>query len=262
MRLTLPSLGFVFVVLLCITPAFEAVHASDACFSTHVSGSGANRMDICISSHGNLVQFTSPTEHIRVGTIGEGYAVCSNNGAVVHGYDAAFTEGPWLGDPTIDQPNGPNTFPLTITRTTIDGVFSVKQKFAMDAKEKDVTITMTLKNISAATVPTVEVSRYVDADVDEDSTPRSVGRLTDSVWFTANDPSPMTYGLSLIAGTLATGHTTRIENEPDFIGTTHAGCDPSTNPTVGPGYSGRITYQLGDFTKGKSKTITYVYRRY
>jgi hypothetical protein len=121
---------------------------SASCFSTHTSGSGTTFVKVCFSNHGNLVQFESPAgfEHIRVGSFGEGYVVCS--GTTAHGFDAGSTEA-GFGAPTISQPNGANTFPLTITRTTTNGVFQLRQTFAWDTTEKDVTITMTLTNRSS-----------------------------------------------------------------------------------------------------------------
>ena len=74
------------------------------CFSTHVSGSGPNFLKICITGGGDLGHFESPSGLEHLG--GEGYAVCSNGGGVVHGHT---WEG--FGPPVISQPNGANTFP-------------------------------------------------------------------------------------------------------------------------------------------------------
>jgi hypothetical protein len=49
-----------------------------------------------------------------------------------------------FGAAIINQPNGANTFPLTITPDTTDGFFRLQQTFSRDAAEKDVTITMKL----------------------------------------------------------------------------------------------------------------------
>src|SRR5512139_422610 len=57
---------------------------SATCHTTLTSGSGSTYMKICISNHGNLMQFESPYgsgDHIAQ----EGYALCS--GQYVYGYD-------------------------------------------------------------------------------------------------------------------------------------------------------------------------------
>ena len=92
------------------------VAQSAVCHTTLTSGTGANFMRVCISNHGNLINFLSPSmsfDHIS----SEGYAICDNSGAgeFVSGYDTGFSES-GCGDPTISQPNGANTLPLTITR--------------------------------------------------------------------------------------------------------------------------------------------------
>ncbi|HEX3033904.1 MAG TPA: hypothetical protein VHT73_02070, partial [Thermodesulfobacteriota bacterium] len=157
------------IVVLLMLATYELSMANTSCHTTLSSGSGANFMKICISNHGNPVQFESPKnfEHIRLGSIGEGYVVCSNLTSVVHGYDAGFAES-GFGPPTINQPNGSNTLPLTITRDTTDGVFRLKQTFSRDSNEKDVTITMTLTNISSSNRSDVILDRYFDGDIDND----------------------------------------------------------------------------------------------
>ncbi len=79
------------------------------CHTTVASGSGANLVKICVTSHGNLTLFKSPAgaEHIRVGTTYEGYLLCTPSASAI---DGASVESGFL-EPTITQPGGPNTFP-------------------------------------------------------------------------------------------------------------------------------------------------------
>src|SRR5262245_28298059 len=135
-------------VLSCLLALSSPSQASTTCDNQLTFGTGPNRITICVSDHGNLVGFESPgsREHIRVETIGEGYVVCSDDlPPFFSAYDAGFDESGW-GAPTKNQPRGPNTFPLTIIRTTADGSFKLKQTFDWDPTLKEVIISMTLTN--------------------------------------------------------------------------------------------------------------------
>ena len=80
--------------LLALSAIADPQAAWAGCFSTETSGNGA---------------------------IGEGYRVCVGTGGVTKfGHDAGLQEA-GFGPPTINQPNGPNPFPLTVTRNTTDG---------------------------------------------------------------------------------------------------------------------------------------------
>jgi hypothetical protein len=131
--------------------------ASNICHTTLTSGSGATFFRFCISNHGNLLTFEAPlgNDHIAA----EGYALCHANATTVDGYDTGGSEA-GCGAPTITQPNGANTLPLSITRSC--GCLRLKQDFARDTPERDVTITMTVTNICTATLQNVYVSRYFD----------------------------------------------------------------------------------------------------
>jgi hypothetical protein len=80
------------------------------------------------------------------------------------GHDTgAVREG--FGPATIAQPN-PGAFPLTVTRNTSDGKFKLTQVWDRpDAVEKGITVTMTLKNRSNATISSVALSRSGNYDV-------------------------------------------------------------------------------------------------
>ena len=63
----------------------------------------------------------------------EGYVVC---GSGANAWDAGPSESGW-GSPTISQPNGANTVPLTITRDTTNGKLRLTQRFTRDATEQE-----------------------------------------------------------------------------------------------------------------------------
>jgi hypothetical protein len=135
--------------------------------ASFASGTGATRFEVRVSNHGNLSSFESPAGAEAVSAGREGYAVCSFSSAggdVVHGHDTGDVAA-GFGPATIVQPN-PGAFPLTVTRNTTDGKFRLKQVWNQpDAVEKDITVTMTLKNTSNATIGGVALSRSGDYDV-------------------------------------------------------------------------------------------------
>lgn len=151
-------------------PPTPSIDDSGACQSTYSFGSGLTAFTTCITADGNVAQFLvggegGPYEHIRVGDVTEGYTLC-NAGATAR-YDAAGgTEG-GFGAPTINQPGGPGTFPLTITRSTADGQLALQQRFTASAT-RTVTIKMAVTNTSAVSRTGVRVARFVDADIDND----------------------------------------------------------------------------------------------
>jgi hypothetical protein len=166
------------------------VEAATGCFSTHTFGAGLTRLDFCISNHGNIVQFACPEteEHIRVKHMllngqpvyqpREGYILCGGGNAY---YDVGFGESGW-GAPAITQPNGPNTFPLTICRTTTDGNWTLcQQGHTRNTAEKELKFSMKLtNNTNSPQVATPE--RYFDGDFDGDAAEDIYDRTGNSVW--------------------------------------------------------------------------------
>src|SRR5215211_4207280 len=130
--------------------------------ASFANGTGANFLGVKVSDHGNLTSFESPAGQEQVFAGNEGYAVCSGSGLTVHGHDTGSVVGGFAA-PTFSQPTV-GAFPLTVTRRTTDGKFQLTQVWAKpDPVEKDVTVTMTLKNISGAPINTnVLLSRSGD----------------------------------------------------------------------------------------------------
>lgn len=240
--------------------------ADTNCFSSYTNGSGPTLLKFCVSQNGTIPQFESPATSQEL-VAEEGYAVasqCGTTSAVTHGADAGINEG-GFNVPVITQVNGPNTFPLTITRTTTDGVFKLTQSFGRNNAEKSVSITMTLKNLSATTVPNVLLTRYfTDALF---ITLNRFARSFDSVWGWDG------YGFSLTAENPAIAHATVVQDRNSWLsggpGGLGDGCVISsavdtgtpTNPTSN-GWAGRFVYQLGNMGPGAAKTVKVEYRRY
>jgi hypothetical protein len=239
--------------------------------ASFTNGSGANYLRVAVSDHGNLTGFESPFG-IFQNSGGEGYALCSNAGATVHGYDVAGSEA-GFGTPTFAQPNGAGTFPLTVTRNTTDGKFKLTQVWATpDAGEKDVTVTMTVKNLSSSTINNVFLSRGGDFDVGNASSDR--GALTGDSAFLWDDrigptnqaeDTPAT-GLQLTALTFATSHGPDIDTLAHWVtgdAARYKHCDDFTEltPTGRADLAMRVVYKLGNLSAQQSKTVKYEYGR-
>ena len=243
--------------------------------ATFQSGADATYLLIQASDHGYLTVFESPAG--RDTLFADGYAVCSGGGAVVHGYDVSGTEEGFEA-PTIEQPN-PGAFPLTVTRNTTDqlnGGFQLTQVWNKpDATEKDVTVTMTLKNTSPTTKSGVRLSRTTDMDVGSNSANTDYAgdlgaRTTDSAfqWDDVSGPEPdPPEGRTLTALTFKTPHTTAIEPFTSWAGATgtRLGCTPvaQTTPvtTTTEDLTMRVVYNLGNMAAGQSKTVKFKYGR-
>lgn len=90
-------------------------------------GAGQTFTSFGITTHANVLSLQSPAghEHLNAFLLENGYQICSNG--VSRGYDIASEESAW-GPTFTSQPNGPNTFPLEITRTTADGVLTITRR--------------------------------------------------------------------------------------------------------------------------------------
>jgi len=143
----------------------EAPDAPYACQSTYTSGCGQTYLSFCVTQNGNLANFSSPSGYNQLYANAEGYAVCD--------YDSNYSYYDWgqYGDSgnwqnsIVTQPKGPNTFPLTIKRTTSDGVWTLTQAFSRNTTTPAVKITMTLKNNSEVS-RTAYFMRFADIDAD------------------------------------------------------------------------------------------------
>jgi hypothetical protein len=232
-----------------------AVEASTNCFSTFAIGT----LTYCVSEHGNIVRFTSPAaapEHIRIGVIREGYALCAANvlgGAQQISFDSGNAEAGWQAAVTIVQPV-PNALPLTITRRTLNGI-ELSQSFFHNANEKEVFVTMTIRNLSGATRFNVMLDRYFDGDIAGTPAGDRYTRSADAVW---GDDGPHALALRNISGLASPVHTTAVH---PFIGFNAASCNqPSlATPTALGDFVGRLSYQFGNLVNGSIRSVRVQY---
>ena len=229
----------------------------------------ADFFGVKVSDHGNLLSFESPAGHEAVFPGREGYALCSQSGGLVRGYDTGTAE-EGFGPPKFKQPN-PGKFPLSITRNTTDGDFQLKQVWAKpDATEKTVTVTMTVKNISNGSDFFVVLSRSGDFDVGSSALDQGA-RTSDSVWqwddVSSPVQEPLPGGTMLTALTWGIPHNTFIEQSSAWAvaGGTREECLTASGlptPTSVQDLAMRVIYLFpGLLSSGQSRTLKFQYGR-
>jgi hypothetical protein len=122
-----------------------------------------------ISTHGNLISYFSPNsstsghyEHVGVGAFSEGYVLCYTNpssGRNVDAFDTGSSESGFGASTTTLSP-------VTVTRTTSDGVLRLKQTISFDAATNSVFFTMVVTNLKGVRVRNIVLRRQVDFDTD------------------------------------------------------------------------------------------------
>ena len=238
-------------------PVAPVVEASTNCFATFAIGT----LTYCVSEHGNIARFSSPAaapEHIRIGVIREGYAVCAATAAGAApaiSYDSANAEAGWQAAVTIVQPNGANTLPLCITRRTL-GNLEVQQCFSHIANEREVDITMTVRNLSGATRYNVMMDRYFDGDIAADPGDDRYTRSTDAVW---GEDGIHTLVLANISG-LAYPHTAAVHTFGGFLANACNQASVAT-PTAAGDFVGRVSYQFGNLVANAVRSVRVQYRK-
>lgn len=245
----------------------KAETSTTYCFS---SGANETGFDFCLSSNGNITLLRSPvggsTEHIRVGVITEGYAVCDSD-------DIAYDYGSSVSVPGIHRAAfGPTTvvsgcaggsLPCTLQRDTANGKYRLKMVFNWNTIDKEINITTTLTNLQSVPANNVVLMRFADADVE--GTFEDIGDISrDSSWARQGPGPGLRLGLSALTPKIPHWVALQGPNPPtdylscinDNIAATPyqgdvgllAGYDFSQNPP----------YYLG---AGKSKTVKFQYRR-
>jgi hypothetical protein len=233
---------------------------------------------MCVSNHGNLVKFESPaipgpagSEHLRVGAIGEGYAVC-NAGSPVR-FDAGFTESVGAAGWGASFCSNPGVLPIVCTRNTLANDWQLRQVFTRDLVNKRVIITMTLRNLVPTFRGAVYLSRYGDLDIN--NTPLlDRGSRTPVSAFQWEYIGPNARRVVELAGLTAlyprlTAIQTFAAWNPALAAGLGRSCNTASVPTptaVAGDYVSRVTYYLGTFAPrglaGSVKTVQFSYRAF
>lgn len=129
--------------------------------------------------------------------------------------------------------------------------YQLDQVFTLDQKEKDLTITMTLTNISGAMIRDVRIARAYDPDINHDFGDDLEVKSARGVW--ADDIDAVT----LTGTTWGFPTDTAIDTGPG------AACSPAgaVSPTTTNDASlANVTYRVGNMAPGAKKKVTFVYR--
>lgn len=120
--------------------------ASNECQSTFYAGKGIAQITFCVTENGNIAELQTNSGQRTLLNGAEGFAVCVP-GASYYDLGIYGDSGNWQPS-VITQPKGPNTFPLTITRSSTDltpdglpGVI-VSQQFSFSNGGRSVRVTM------------------------------------------------------------------------------------------------------------------------
>lgn len=137
--------------------------ATSTCSFTFTSGTNVTALQFCVTANGNIAQLATPLarEHIAVGTVGEGYAICDVNASVGYEDYADFGDtGNWGPATVVSQ----TATSVKIVRSTSDGNFTLTQTITQVASNQAVKIVMALKN-NTSTDRVIMLHRYADVDV-------------------------------------------------------------------------------------------------
>ncbi len=193
---------------------------------------------------------------------GEGVALCTGlPEATAIDFDSEYPALSIRGftAPVISQPK-PGVFPVTITRRTTHGHLKLTSLFSMpDAAEKDVAITMTLKNVGTTPATNLELFRSMNITGSSGVGPPEWAAATaDSAIYWHNEPA---HGVVQTARTLAVPHEGGIVSDIDIPDECGSYYDSVPNEYDGGGYA-RVDYSLGTLAPGASITVVVTYQRF
>jgi hypothetical protein len=234
-----------------------AAAAATDCFATFTSGSGKTAFNFCVTQNGNVLSLESPAgaEHIRVGVFMEGYTICDHTLGLRYWDLGAFSPNGDFQAPVITEPNGANTLPLTITRTTWDFIYTLKQTFSRNVQDRSVIVTMALTNNDITFTGNRSVSFWRAADFDIDGSFFNWGGATKDSAFAWNNVallSPGGHGGALTSLSLAVPHTAGVV----AFGVGDPAC-PDFSDSGWPRIDDVVAYVGHDFTiTGKHQTKT------
>jgi hypothetical protein len=215
-------------------------------FSVLKSGESgtATQFDACITPHGNVILLGPYWEY---SFYSEGYRLCDSSG---HEYTSAASD---LDDHTEWGNETVIVNPLAVVRTTTDGRWRLRQAFALDPKELDLTITATLTRLGAP-VSGVWLMRRTATEVSDTVATSWIPGFR-SVAFAGSGHifllTGLTPGFAVTAGT-----------GPAYDFLFNTGCTRASQPVpVGDYPDARVTYELGSFATGQRKVVQFQYSR-
>ena len=143
---------------------------SEGCAASHTTPDGTEgfkSISTCVSSTGNVTELgigasTQGGRYLR-----DGYRIChrtANNVITIAGTDNGLGPGT-LGPPILTQPSGAGTFPLTVARTTNNGLFQLTQTFTRQGPgDPDLYVQMSLQYLGPGLAHDVTLVREFDRE--------------------------------------------------------------------------------------------------
>jgi len=224
----------------------EAAAAQPACGYQFGSGDFV----WCVTANGNIVQLTAPRdfEHIAVGNVNEGYALCTPDGGPY--FDTGAASAGWADAIVVVDPAEEDG--LSITRTTLDGRFTLEQQIIGRKGSRAITIRATVTNNGGA-VDNVRLLRTADVDVDNTRGNDIFDRSADSAW------ARQQHAVSLTALNEHAPHQSRVS-----ANLSPRNCAPAAQPDVPVqgDFAISVRYDLGPFAPGESKAVGFRYAVY
>jgi len=238
--------------------------SSAVAFRTFSAGAGLTLFRWTVTTHGNIIRLESPAgfEHLGTGSRGEGYAVSMNTAiGIVRYFDAGYVEGAGCAgnvrswSPVVFE-TGLSAAGTTLIRDTCDGVWRLTQTFSRNAINHELTVSMSLRNLTIFNYPSVRLDRYFDGDLDGDILDDTYSRTLDAV----AGQDGILDNLSLTAISFNVPHSTAIHSFGGWVPSITN--QASLGSPVGPGdFVGRVSYLLNTINSGAAKTAKVLYKR-
>jgi hypothetical protein len=233
------------------------IDASNTCAFAYSSGSGNTFTQYCLSTNGNIVQFSSPSgyEFIHAGQVGEGYSICDFTPPTpVPYFDYAYLVSNNWGPTTVTTPSATAK---KFVRATSDGIWQLTQTITqVKASAKAIgsaKVVMALKNLTGIS-RTVYFIRY--ADIDANSSGDNNFNWTFNSAFGA--APGFGYGLGLTNNTFSIAHAGFTLNTFAAPDPCALGANENNQPFTGDGSIG-MSYAVV-IPAGATKTVTMTYK--
>ena len=190
---------FALVIMVTLVGA-PLLRASTDCYSTITGTKGPNAISYCITANGNVLQMKG--EGLSQEGNFEGYevqVVDPFGGSNSRYYDYGVSSF-GFNAPVIFQPNGPNTFPLKITRTSIADVsITLEQTFRKDTSDPSILL-IDMKVTIFRDWPRVHIDIVRAADITADQDPANTVQSVGSRSILSSKPG----GHGVLLSTLST----------------------------------------------------------
>jgi len=231
--------------------------SNTACAFTFSSGTGQNATQYCVTSTGNIAQFSRPSgvEYISNGFIGEGYGVCDYYPANTAYWDYAGDGDNGFGPATVVSSSATS---VKISRTTTDGHFTLTQTITQVSASKKApgaaSVTMALKN-NAGDGTLVYLMRYANVDIAPDATQNHFDYTLD----TASGLNPSATGLASVNNTFTYGWDSGVLDDAHGPSPCAYSLTVPVTPFVGDGSIMQV-WSDTNLKKGKTMTVALTYK--